>query len=236
MTAPESMILIEQESRWTKFQRAWQGKFSFFSGPSAEQKQREEQGRRRKWQFYLTLALSIGMGAYGAYHFYEPIDLSDEHEVGTQDHPQLSALAHPSPALSLDESNTSDEDDDSEGTDGDVVEADATSQYDGLEMVSGPNAQDKVMDAIEQIESWTPEKGAFPMNVLGQYLFHRKVWVRLTALEFAIDGKILPATTIQNIAIDIGQKNNRGQIKRYLERPRHLNHEVYLEMRRVLSL
>ena len=235
MTAPESMILIEQESRWTKFQRAWKGKFSFFSGPSAEQKQRDEQGRKRKWQFYLTLGLSVGMGSYGAYHFYEPIDLSDEHEVGAQDNLQLSALA-PAPALNLENADASDEEDAGDEEEGEEVEADVAAQYDGLEMVTGPNAQDRVMDAIEQIESWTPEKGAFPINVLGQYLFHRKVWVRLTALEFAIDGKILPVATIQNIAIDIGQKNNRGQIKRYLERPRHLNHEVYIEMRRVLSL
>ena len=230
MTAPESMILIEQESRWTKFQRAWKGKFSFFSGPSVEQKQRDEQGRKRQWQFYLTLALSVGMGTYGAYYFYQPIDLGDEHEVGAQDSLQLSALA-PAPALSLEDTSTSDEE-----TDDEEVEADSASQFDGLEMVTGPNAQDRVMDAIEQIESWTPEQGAFPVNVLGQYLFHRKVWVRLTALEFAIDGKILPATTIQNIANDIIQKNNRGQIKRYLERPRHLNHEVYIEMRRVMNL
>lgn len=102
--------------------------------------------------------------------------------------------------------------------------------------VAGPESQDPVLEALEKIASWAKTEGGYPSSTLSQYLAHRKLWVRLAALEFALEAKALGHEALKGVALDIRQKHSLSQIRRFLERSRRSNLALHQSMLALMQL
>lgn len=119
----------------------------------------------------------------------------------------------------------------------DVATAETDSDVLGFsEITKGPNADDKAWEALDTIKTWAVTEGGYPENVLMQYLVHRKLWVRLSALSFAVRTDEFDEVFLKDAAAQIVTQFNRGQITRFMERYRRTDIAHYAALIALLRI
>ena len=99
----------------------------------------------------------------------------------------------------------------------------------------GAESNDRVLDALDRLQSWQPVEGAYPESALHHYLVHKKLWVRMAALAFAAETKNYDASFLKSAGAEIRAKYPRAQVQRYLKRLRAKNVELYAEVSSYLA-
>ena len=119
---------------------------------------------------------------------------------------------------------------------GDASEEDSISPptLDEAKTTDMPHARDKITDALETIAHWR-ESNEPEIEILDEYFFHEKLWVRLGALETALETETYSAQQLQEIGGEVRSKYNSGQILRYLERSRHKSNTLFNGMQQALG-
>lgn len=95
--------------------------------------------------------------------------------------------------------------------------------------------QDRVADALANIATWQPVKGAYPEDVLFGYLQHRKSWVSMSALAFAIETGAYSKDFLEARASEIAARSQAGQLGRFAKRYRTTKPAVYAELQGLLK-
>jgi hypothetical protein len=77
-----------------------------------------------------------------------------------------------------------------------------------------------VLDALKEIDDWTPVKGGYSEAKLAVFLRHPKLWVRLGAFAFALKAQVLNEKQEAKIArlITLKSRENPFQLRRFLTR------------------
>lgn len=86
-----------------------------------------------------------------------------------------------------------------------------------------------VLEALSEIENWSPMEGGYNPTKLFIYLRHPKLWVRLSAFAFAIKAKALDEKQETKMArlITLKSRENPFQVKRFLLRYERKDPELY---------
>ncbi|MFZ9519501.1 MAG: hypothetical protein ACO3A4_03395 [Silvanigrellaceae bacterium] len=84
----------------------------------------------------------------------------------------------------------------------------------------GVRSGQAVLDALNEIEGWSPIENGYNPNRLKMYLRYPKLWVRLSAYAFALKAKVLTPAEETRLArlITLKQRDNPAQISRFLLR------------------
>lgn len=96
--------------------------------------------------------------------------------------------------------------------------------------------EERAWQVLERMERWNAESAPPPESELRTYFQHSKLWVRLSALQIALERQLYTVEQLQEVASDIRSRHDRGQIGRWLARPRASNPEVYGLMRGMLEI
>lgn len=84
----------------------------------------------------------------------------------------------------------------------------------------GMRSGQAVLDAIAEIEAWSPIENGYSPERLTVYLRYPKLWVRLTAYAFALKAKVLSESEEVKLArlITLKNRDNPHQVRRFLTR------------------
>lgn len=77
-----------------------------------------------------------------------------------------------------------------------------------------------VLEALAEIDNWSPVEGGYDLGKLQMYLRYPKLWVRLSAFAFALKAKVLDDMQETKMAQLITHKTreNPFQVRRFLQR------------------
>lgn len=89
-----------------------------------------------------------------------------------------------------------------------------------------------VLDALKEMDDWTPVKGGFSEAKLAVYLRHPKLWVRLAAFGFALKSEALNEEQESKMArlITLKGRDNPSQVRRFLTRYEESDPELFQRM------
>lgn len=93
-----------------------------------------------------------------------------------------------------------------------------------------------VWEAMEEIETWYAAPEGVEQSRLYSYLHHRKLWVRLTALQFALGEGIIEDALLSEARRQIIQGERHSQVRRFLQRVAAVDPELHFEMLSFLGL
>jgi hypothetical protein len=96
--------------------------------------------------------------------------------------------------------------------------------------LNASEANEKVSDALENIASWEAVEGAFPEGSLLGYLQHKKTWVSLGALAFAIETGAYSKDFLEARAKEIAARSKPSLVRRFTQRYRKTKPAVYAEL------
>ncbi len=149
-----------------------------------------------------------------------------------------------SPKESIETVITEDEDDGEEEDDDDNEEsenlANAGSEWDdesNLPTVNtdGAGSKERAWTALQKIDEWRT-MGFHDTLTLRQYFGHKKVWVRLAALEIAIKQNGLTKPEVLSVAKIMRENFRHDQMRRWLKRVQARDTETYQHMKNILKV
>lgn len=84
----------------------------------------------------------------------------------------------------------------------------------------GVRSGQAVLDALNEIEGWSPIENGYNSSRLKMYLRYPKLWVRLSAYAFALKAKVLSPSDETRLArlITLKHRDNPHQVERFLTR------------------
>ncbi len=125
---------------------------------------------------------------------------------------------------------------DSEDAETDVADTEAIDDSAlPLVAVEGEATRDRPWEALNRISEWRTS-GEYDAVVLKQYFAHKKVWVRLAALEVAIKQKGLTPLEVRSVAKTLRTDFRKDQMRRWMKRVRERDRETYDSMVEVLKI
>lgn len=86
-----------------------------------------------------------------------------------------------------------------------------------------------VLDALAEIEGWTPVENGYNPTKLGVYMRHPKLWVRMSAFAFALKAGTLDERQSKKAArlIALKSRENPSQVSRFLKRYERKDPELF---------
>jgi hypothetical protein len=86
-----------------------------------------------------------------------------------------------------------------------------------------------VLDALAEIEGWTPVESGYNQTKLAVYLRHPKLWVRVSAFAFALKAGTLDEKQTKKAArlIALKSRENPSQVQRFLKRYERRDPELF---------
>lgn len=102
----------------------------------------------------------------------------------------------------------------------------------------GARGGQAVLDALTEIENWTPSEGGYDAHRLKLFLRYPKLWVRVSAYAFALKAKIVKPDEAEKLAqfIRAEYRQNVSQLSRFLTRYERKDHELFEQLKRRLVL
>ncbi len=101
--------------------------------------------------------------------------------------------------------------------------------------INGEGAQEKPWVALQKIQDWRVS-GSHDRIRIKHYFAHRKVWVRLAALEVAIKQNSLTDLEVQSVATGMKDSFRSDQMRRWLKRVEVRDTKTYQNMKTALAL
>jgi hypothetical protein len=98
----------------------------------------------------------------------------------------------------------------------------------------GVRSGQAVLDALAEIEGWTPIENGYNQARLAMYLRYPKLWVRLSAYAFALRAKVLSSDNEARLArlIALKHRDNPAQIHRFLTRYERKDPALFEELKK----
>jgi hypothetical protein len=100
----------------------------------------------------------------------------------------------------------------------------------------GVRSGQAVLEALNEIEGWSPIENGYNANRLRMYLRYPKLWVRLSAFAFALKAKVLSPGEESRLArlITLKNRDNPAQISRFLLRYERKDPNLYEQLQKRL--
>ena len=95
--------------------------------------------------------------------------------------------------------------------------------------VEGVRSGKAVLEALAEIDTWSPVENGYNTEKLSIYLRYPKIWVRLSAFAFALKAHALTEKQEQKISrlIALKSRENPGQVRRFLKRYERRDPELF---------
>ncbi len=90
--------------------------------------------------------------------------------------------------------------------------------------------------AMEKIDTWYAVPETVEMKALHSYLSHNKLWVRLSALQFALSTDVLEPGVLRELKDQFIRQEHISQVHRFLKRAEALDPAVFYKMTEFLAL
>lgn len=91
-----------------------------------------------------------------------------------------------------------------------------------------------VLDALAEIDGWSPAENGYNPTRLAMYLRYPKLWVRLSAYAFALRAKVLSSENEARLArlIALKHRDNPTQIHRFLMRYERKDPDLFQQLKK----
>lgn len=89
---------------------------------------------------------------------------------------------------------------------------------------------------LGKIDTWYADPSSIDQETLWSYLMHRKLWVRLAALQFVMVTKIQNEAWLGPLRRQFLRNEHPSQARRFLRRVESIDPEAYFRMRTFLKL
>ena len=95
---------------------------------------------------------------------------------------------------------------------------------------------ENVARALDNLQGWEATEGAYPESSLLAYMQHKKEWVSVAALAFAVETKVYAPGFLAARATEIRARSRPGVVRRYLLRYEKSKPDVYAEVSKLLGV
>ena len=102
-----------------------------------------------------------------------------------------------------------------------------------MKFPTGPQSDDMTHEALELIAEWK-DTGKYEAETLKSYLSHRKAWVKLAAIEFALIVSFSDKGALRVIGDELVSEEGEAKIRRFMKR--YASSKVYAEMNQSLGI
>lgn len=95
---------------------------------------------------------------------------------------------------------------------------------------------EQVWVALDKMDTWYADPRSVDQETLTSYLMHRKLWVRLAALQFVMATKIQDEAWLDPLQRQLLRGEHPSQARRFLRRVESIDPELYFRMYTYLRL